>query len=355
MNKYTQDVQIKTGYVSHTSFLFIFVIISSLFLIACNKTVLPIQINGKTMGTTYHITIIPESNDILDVDFLQNGIDKELQLINQLMSTYIADSELSNFNTSRSTDWFQLSPETFKVIEYSLSLSEQTNSLFDVTVSPLINLWGFGEQGLTDFPSDKAIKDAQENIGWQHLVLDADNQKIKKKKSELTINLSAIAKGYGVDHIAQWLEQQQVNHYLVEIGGEIKVKGTNKDGQLWKIGVEKPSFLQSNTQTIISIDDKAVATSGDYRNFFEKEGIRYSHTIDPTTGKPVIHNLASLTVIADSAMEADGLATAFMVMGEDQALKMAEEYNIPLYILLYQEGTFTASYSPSFTPYLNDK
>jgi FAD:protein FMN transferase len=221
---------------------------------------------------------------------------------------------------------------------------------FDVTVSPLINLWGFGVKETTDFPTAEAIDAARLEVGWQSIVLDKVQQRIKKNKS-LSINLSAVAKGYGVDYIAQLLESYNVQHYLVEIGGEIRVKGKNKDNVFWKIGIEVPSFLQKNAQQIISINNKAIATSGDYRNFFEKDGVRYSHTIDPETGKPVVHNIASITVIAETAMEADALATAFMAMGEEKALATAKVYNIPLYMLLYDNDRYISVYSSSFESY----
>ncbi len=351
MNMLIQSVITKTRHALHASFLFVIVLIS-LLLTGCFEKKQELQLSGNTMGTTYHVTMVAEKSLSLDLTQLQQQVDASLHHINQLMSTYVADSELSRFNQSNSVEWFDVSPETLKVIDYSLQLSQQTQGKFDVTVSPLINLWGFGEQGPTDFPNDEEIEEAKTTVGWQKLILDVANLRIKKSHPLLTVNLSAVAKGYGVDVIATLLENNGVQNYLVEIGGEIRVKGKNKSDNWWKIGVEKPSLMQSTTQAIISLQDKAIATSGDYRNFFEKDGIRYSHTIDPNTGKPVRHNIASLTVIADSAMEADGLATAFMVLGEEKALAMALEYNIPVYILLYNGEEFTSVHSDSFTPYL---
>jgi thiamine biosynthesis lipoprotein len=262
------------------------------------------------MGTHYHITLVTElALSQEQQSSLQWLIDKRLQRINQLMSTYIPDSEISKFNR-------------------------------------------YDAETMMGFPSDQAIQVAKQQVGWKSLVIDPQKQRIKKNKP-LTINLSAVAKGYAVDQIALLLEEQRIENYMVEIGGEIRVNGYNSTQQAWRIGVESPSFLPSKVQEVIQLNNQAVATSGDYRNFFERDGVRYSHTIDPETGKPVVHNIASLTVIADSAMVADGLATAMMVMGEDQALAMASEYTIPIYIILYENDTFRAVHSPSFLAYFH--
>ncbi len=304
------------------------------------------------MGTTYNITLVNPPQNI-QKQALQNDIDSSLLTINQLMSTYISDSELSRFNQSPPNEWFQLSEDTFNVIQYSLNLSKLTVGKFDVTIGPLINLWGFGATERVDFPSDDIIEIAKEKIGWQSITLNTESLQIKKNKA-LSIDLSAVAKGYGVDKIAELLEDNEVDNYLVEIGGEIRVKGVNKNNQLWKIGIETPSLGQLGAQKVVAIDNMAVATSGDYRNFFEKDGVRYSHTIDPDTGKPVTHNIASITVLSKTAKEADALATALMVMGESKALDFAKVYNIPVYILLYDGDAYTALYSPSFDSYLNN-
>lgn len=342
----------KTRCVLRASFLFVACV--TCFITACSPSPQSLQLSGQTMGTSYNITIVVDGSFHQDhLQLLQQQIDQRLQRINQLMSSYIADSELSLFNQSAPNQWYTVSSETFEVLRYSQSLSKQSQGKFDITVSPLINLWGFDVEKMVEFPSDQVIQLAQQQVGWESLLLDEETSRIKKQKP-LTINLSAVAKGYGVDQVALLLEEQGINNYLVEIGGEIRVKGHNSRQQLWRIGVESPSFLQSGVQEVIQLDGKAVATSGDYRNFFERDGVRYSHTIDPETGKPVIHNIASLTVVADNAMAADGLATAFMVMGEEQALAMATQYNIPIYILLYENDTFRAVHSPEFSAYLNN-
>ncbi|MGS2716792.1 FAD:protein FMN transferase [Eionea flava] len=336
-------------------------LITSIFLlISCQQKASVASFNGKTMGTTYNITVVGSSESInaslssAQHDQIAAAIDKKLLYINQLMSTYIPDSEISRFNQSAHGEWFTVSSDTLEVIQYSLYLSEITQGLFDITVSPLIELWGFGKSGATEFPAPSAIEAARTMVGWQYLEIDEASSRIKKIKP-LTIDLSAIAKGYGVDVISDLLEELGINNYLVEIGGEIRVKGINPEQQLWRIGVETPSVFQTSAQKVIALEDVSVATSGDYRNFFEKEGIRYSHTIDPTTGRPVIHDIASITVLANTAMAADGLATAFMALGEQGALRLAEELSLPIYILRYQQDMFSESFSSDFSHYLNEK
>jgi thiamine biosynthesis lipoprotein len=344
---------IKTGCTLRTSFLFVICI----FLSGCSKPPEVLSLGGQTMGTSYHITLVEtEKKRSLSGSkvVLQQEIDKKLIFINQLMSTYIADSEISRFNLSPHNVWFMLSPETASVIDYSLHLSKISGGKFDITVSPLIDLWGFGAAGEMEFPSDDAILRAKSRVGWQSLILDKDNLRIKKSKP-LSIDLSSIAKGYGVDVIAQLLEEKGVQNYLVEIGGEIRVKGKNPDNIHWRVGVETPSFFQTSAKQVIQLSNQSVATSGDYRNFFEKDGIRYSHTIDPSTGKPVIHNIASLTVIDNSAMKSDGLATAFMAIGEQGALALANELGIAIYILSYDGDVFSESFSSGFSSYLSER
>jgi len=349
-------------------------------LVACSEAPKAYSISaigGQTMGTTYNISMVDSASaehfSDVKLNAIKSVVDAKLVDINQLMSTYIADSEISRFNQTEHDQWFTLSPETLSVIEYSLYLSKLTNGKFDITVSPLVNLWGFGSEGGTDFPSDEAIAKAKEKVGWKALIVDKKNLRIKKAKP-LTIDLSAIAKGYGVDVIAQWLETQGIDSYLVEIGGEIRVKGRKPGGKRWRVGIETPSLFQQGARKVIELNDVAVATSGDYRNFFEKEGIRYSHTIDPVTGNPVIHNIASITVIVSStltdntidsdasdetrrktysAMKADGLATAFMTLGEEEAQVLANQLGLPIYILRYDDEVFMESFSNGFAPYLS--
>jgi len=252
------------------------------------------------------------------------------------MSTYIVDSEISTFNQLYINKWQTISADFFKVVELSQSISSLTDGRFDITIGPLVDLWGFGAgSGDTQIiPSESLIEQAKSIVGWKNLVLDKDKLAIQKLKP-INIDLSAIAKGYGVDKVSDLLELNGVENYLVEIGGEVKVKGFNKEGKPWRLGIETPSLLQQGAQKIIQLKDQAIATSGDYRNYFEEGGVRFSHTINPITGRSIRHSIASVSVIAATAAEADALATALNVMGFKEAQALSNKENIAAYFILY--------------------
>ncbi len=335
-----------------------FVVFSStlLLLSACMQASDPtIHLDGSTMGTTYHITI-PQPPATVSAEQLKTEIDAILVTVNQQMSTYIADSQISTFNQLGTDEWMQVDPDFIQVAQAGIQLSEQSNGKFDITIGPLIELWGFGKGWHNNIPSDQAIQAAKSKTGWQHLQIDVTNSALLKD-IPLTLNLSAIAKGFGVDKVADHLATtHNINNYLVEIGGEVRVKGKNPKGKTWSLGIEKPSESAQAVQQIIKIDNKAVATSGDYRNYFEIDGKRYSHTIDPSTGKPVKHLIGSVTVITDSAMMADGYATTLNVIGNiDDAMALAERQKLAAYFILYNDDEATpylTRHSTAFKPYL---
>lgn len=331
-------LKIKTRLFSKASFLFVICTFISIFLIGCGETNRPAEpflITGPTMGTRYHITIVSPPNE-LDKQKLQLNIDKLLADINQQMSTYIVDSEISNFNQLPINTWQTISADFFKVVALSQSISALTDGRFDITIAPLVDLWGFGAGSKKEqiIPSESLIEQAKLLVGWKNLILDKDRLAIQKLKP-VNIDLSAIAKGYGVDKVSDLLELNGIENYLVEIGGEVNVNGVNKEGKPWRLGIETPSVLQQGAQKIIQLKNQAIATSGDYRNYFEEEGVRFSHTIDPVTGRSIRHNIASVSVIAATAAEADALATALNVMGFAQAQALSNKENIAAYFILY--------------------
>lgn len=314
----------------------------------------PLILQGNTMGTTYSITIAEPPPSVVENE-LTSTIEALLQAVNQQMSTYIDDSEISKFNQAPVNTWQTISADFIKVVMLSQTLSEQSEGRFDVTIGPLINLWGFGRQTSSTVPSDAAIAAAKAKIGWQALEINEATRQIRKTKP-IELNLSAIAKGFGVDKIAESLESKGIENYLVEIGGEIRVKGVNPSGNTWRLGIEKPSLNQQQAQQIIALIEGSIATSGDYRNYFEEGGVRYSHTIDPSSGKPVRHSIASVTVIAATAALADGYATALNVMGIDDALALAEAEKLSVFFILYDQTSDTGYrevYSSQFTQYIN--
>lgn len=303
------------------------------------------HLTGPTMGTTYNVKFVPVEGE--DKQKLKHQIDQILVDINQLMSTYIQDSELSRFNQWASTDPFSLSTQTIEVMNEAKRLGKMSNGLLDVTIGPLVNLWGFGPQNRPEkIPSDMLIKDTQQQIGLDKLKVGPSWA--SKTQPTLYVDLSTIAKGYAVDQIAALLHSHRISNFLVEIGGEMRVSGLKASGIPWKIAIEKPEANQRSVQEIISIGDNAVATSGDYRNYYEQDGVRYSHLIDPTTGYPITHNLVSVTVIHPSSMTADGLATALIVMGKEKALVLAKTYNIAVLLITKEKDGFTEYTSAKF-------
>ncbi|MBM4207570.1 MAG: FAD:protein FMN transferase [Gammaproteobacteria bacterium] len=303
---------------------------------------------GMTMGTTYSIkaTKLPEK---FTSDEITRQVKVLLEKVNGQMSTYQKDSELSLFNQNPSMDWLPVSPEFYQVLAESIKISKLSEGMFDVTVGPLVNLWGFGPEEMSLSPPDEsAIKDRLNQIGFQHLKLKEDGKLVRKDIPQLYVDLSAIAKGYGVDQVAALLEQLGIMDYMVEIGGEIRVKGKNSAGNPWQIAVEKPTEERRMIQKVLSITDTGMATSGDYRNFFEVDGVRFSHTIDPRTGKPINHKLVSITVLNPTSMEADALATALMVMGPDAGLQFAEKNKIPALFIIKNEKGFEEVMSTAF-------
>ncbi|MCW8109671.1 FAD:protein FMN transferase [Alteromonas ponticola] len=315
-------------------------------LVGCSGNTLPVvHLQGKTMGTTYNVKyVVAEQGEI---NGLQEQIDLRLAQINKLMSTYDPTSELSRFNQNRFTDPVTLSKETSAVIAEALRLGELSNGVLDITVGPLVNLWGFGPNKRPErTPDNETISAVREYVGLDKIKLNGTT--LKKLHPMVYVDLSTIAKGYGVDEVVAILEDNGLKNYLVEIGGEMRVSGHRGNGKEWLIAIEKPVSNERNVQRIVSIGEHAIATSGDYRNFYEQDGVRYSHLIDPRTGKPIQHNLVSVTVVDKSSMTADGLATAFNVIGWNEAKALAEEYKLAVYLIRKNAGEFEEYASEEF-------
>ena len=275
------------------------------------------QLNGNTMGTYYVVKFY--SDVAVNKTALQQQIDTELELVNDLMSTYRPESELMRFNRHSDGSIFPLSPQTHTVVAEALRIAQQTQGVLDVTVGPLVELWGFGAHGRIEHaPDDALIEQTRAVVGYNKLTLSAAG--LSKTQPALAVDLSTIAKGFGVDQVAAILEQNGISNYLVEIGGEMRLKGTKPEQQPWKIAIEKPVNNDRAVQRILAPGDIGVATSGDYRNYFEEDGVRYSHLLDPRTGKPINNRTVSVTVLHPSCMTADGYATALNVMSEQEAL-----------------------------------
>jgi thiamine biosynthesis lipoprotein len=328
----------------------ILIVIVTTILIACSPLKeQEIYISGPTMGTTYNVKFIP--TDGVDEQKLKQQIDQTLVGINQLMSTYIKDSELSRFNQWSSIEPFPMSAQTIDVLKEAKRLGVMSAGLLDVTVGPLVNLWGFGPQSRPEkIPTKELINTTRQQVGLDKLTIGATWA--SKTQPDLYVDLSTIAKGYAVDQLAELLLTLNISNFLVEIGGEMRLAGIKPSGEPWKIAIEKPKTKQRSIQSIISVGDNAIATSGDYRNYYEQDGVRYSHLINPATGYPIIHNLVSVTVVHKSSMTADGLATALNVMGKEKALELAETYGIAVLLITKEKDNFTEYTSSKFEQFV---
>ncbi|OFC70750.1 FAD:protein FMN transferase [Alteromonas confluentis] len=322
------------------------VFLAGLLLSACAQEAKQVvHLHGNTMGTTYNVKYVIDERG--QVEGLQDEIDARLVEINKLMSTYDPTSELSRFNQNRYTTPVALSAETTKVVNEALRLGELSHGVLDVTVGPLVNLWGFGPNKRPEkVPSEEQIAEVRAYVGLDKINMTPDG--LRKLHPMVYVDLSTIAKGYGVDQVAEIMEKNNLHDYLVEIGGEMRVKGERGNGEEWLIAIEKPVSTERSVQKIVSVGTNAIATSGDYRNYYEMDGKRYSHLIDPRTGAPITHNLVSVTVVHPSSMTADGLATAFNVMGWDEAKALAEKEDLAVFLIKRTKDGFEEYASPQF-------
>jgi len=328
-------------------------LVATLFLVAgCQQPPVEVHLSGPTMGTTYNIKYWSEIE--VNSKKLQERVDAELVHINKLMSTYDPSSELSTLNQSKTTEPYPLSAETLLVIEEALRIGELSNQYLDITVGPLVNLWGFGPQARPEvIPTDSDIESARARVGIDKLSVSGNS--LSRAHPDMYVDLSTVAKGYGVDQVAEIVESFGIDNYLVEIGGEMRVAGVKQNGQGWRIAIEKPVTMERAIQEIITVGNNAVATSGDYRNYYEEDGVRYSHLIDPKTGKPIQHNLVSVTVVHPSCLTADGYSTAIAVMGKDAGLAMALENDLAVLLITRENGEFKEYTTPGFESFLNKK
>lgn len=300
-----------------------------------------VAFGGETMGTTWEVKLASRDLGPDEIRAAAAAAQAALDEVVGLMSTWEPDSEISRFNAHRSTEPFGISPHTAEVLAAAAEASVMTRNGFDVTVGPLVAAWGFGAATPPEEPpSDEALAKLRERVGHRLLELDADAGTLRKRHPDLEVDVSAIAKGYGVDRVARALEAEGHRDYLVEVGGELRGSGTRLDGQTWRVAIERPSEGMRVIHEALDLADAAMATSGDYRNYYERDGRRVSHTIDPRTGHPITHELASVSVVHESAMWADALATGLNVLGPAAGYHVAETLGLPAYFILRREGGF---------------
>jgi thiamine biosynthesis lipoprotein len=280
-------------------------------------------IHGRTMGTTYHVTVV--TGYFQGISGLKEKIDARLEDINRSMSTYRTSSEISRFNRFKKAGRkFKISDDFFRVMTTGRTIYRLSDGAWDATVKPLVDLWGFGPGSRSSkVPPQNEIAALLPDIGFSNIEIPASGY-LLKKRAAVTVDLSSIAKGYGVDQVGDILRKNGFENYLVEIGGEIIAAGNRKDDRPWRIGINRPQADAAFDEVykVVDLRNQAFATSGDYRNFFEVNGVRYSHVIDPRTGYPVSNGVVSVSIITDTCTLADGLATAVMVMGADKGLDL---------------------------------
>lgn len=316
------------------------------------------------MGTYFSIQANPVGRDDLACDVSPSQVNAVLDNVNQSMSTYIQDSEISRFNRTPTNTTMLVSKEFAEVVGAARTVWQRSGGAFDPTVGPLVNLWGFGAGGSAAEianrrePSRDAQREAMNKVGMQHLSLQ--QQQLVKSIDDLYLDLNALAKGYGVDQLSELLIENDCQDFMVDIGGEIRVGGKNAKGLPWNIGIEMPDPAKLGTlQAVVALSDISIATSGDYRNFNIINGVRVDHVIDPRIGMPSTNSIVSTTVLHPSSMWADAYATALMVLSVEDGLELADEQKFPAYIMVRHqqangEETLEARYNSAMQAYLVD-
>lgn len=303
---------------------------------------------GQSMGTSWHAKVVAGPLPADDVARMEAAVVEALDAVDRRMSTYREDSELSRFNR-HGTAPFEASAELVEVMAEARRVSELTDGAFDVTVGPLVKAWGFGPGRHSEPPTQEAIDALRAQSGYRRITVDRERRLLTKEIAAVQADLSAIAKGHAADRAAAALEALGRTEYMVEVGGEIRARGRNQQGRYWQIGVEKPMDESRELQEVVALVDAGMATSGDYRNYYEKDGVRFSHTLDPRTGRPITHRLASVTVVHPSAATADALATALTVLGPEDGPALAEARDLQaLFIIRRADGGFDVRATPAF-------
>jgi thiamine biosynthesis lipoprotein len=307
---------------------------------------------GPAMGSQYTLKIAGPALSAAGQDAARAAVAAAIERVEVAMSTYRPESELSRFNAHGAGTPFAVSAETLAVFAAAQEVAAASGGAFDVTVLPAVDVWGFGPsiaRGSRAVPSTVALAGARASIGWQALTVDTAAGTLAKQRADLQADLSGIAKGHGADAAARALDALGHRDYMIEVGGEVVVRGRNPEGSMWRIGIEAPDAVPQRAYTIVPLRDRAMATSGDYRIFFEQDGRRYTHEIDPATGAPVSHRLASVSVVAADCMHADAWSTALFVAGPVRGPALANELGLAAHFLSRMgDGRFEETVTPAF-------
>lgn len=293
-------------------------------------------LSGETMGSAWTVKI---AGPLPDTDVaLRDGIQARFDAVNLALSTWRAESALSRFNARDDGEWVDIDPELAAVMRYALSLAEASGGAYDITVGPLVNLWGFGPDPATNrVPAAEAIRAARERVGWRKVEIDPVLPRARKAAG-VRVDLSSLGKGRGVDRVAEYLDSRGASNYLIDLSGKLRARGVNAQGAAWRVAVERPGPDQPASSggiahSVVTLRDASIATAGDYRRFFESGGKHYSHIIDPMKGSPVSHQTVSATAVAPDCMQADALATVYMVMPPAAALELANARGVPALLI----------------------
>lgn len=310
-------------------------------------------LEGKTMGTYWRASLAGVDN--ARQAELREKIQAQLDGDDRLMSTYKTDSALSRFNQSRSTAPYAVDEAMSDIVTMALRIGARTDGAMDITVGPLVNLWGFGpDKQPVKTPTQAQIDAAKSLTGLHHLTVinQSGKQWLQKDLPDLYVDLSTVGEGYAADHLARLMEQNGISRYLVSVGGAVVTRGTNAEGKAWRVAIQKPTDRENAVQAVVDLNGHGISTSGSYRNYYELDGKRLSHVIDPQTGQPIQHKLVSATVIATTALEADGWDTGLMVLGTEKAKQVAQKEGLAVYLITKEGDSFTTWMSPQFKTFL---
>jgi len=314
----------------------------------------PIELSGPTMGASWTVKIAPGPQGMSSEE--RSGIDRTIRdtltRIESLLSTWDPDSELSRFNRSSGSDPFPVAAETFDVFRWAVTLDEETGGALDVTVAPIVEAWGFGPAAgpTRSGPDPNELAHLLESTGTRHLQLDPGGRWVRKLRPGVRCDFSALAPGYAADRLASMLVERGIGGFLVDVGGELVARGRNAEGEPWQVAIERPADRKRRVAArVLPLQDAAIATSGDYRNYREVNGKRVTHIVDPRTGRPVSHRLASVTVVDSLCVRADALATALMVLGPEQGMELARRLDLAvLFMVRSSTGGFDDRTTPRF-------
>ncbi|ELA0826465.1 FAD:protein FMN transferase ApbE [Klebsiella quasipneumoniae] len=310
-------------------------------------------LDGKTMGTFWRVSVI--GVDEAKAQALRAKVQAQLDADDRLLSTWKNDSALMRFNHATDTRPWPVSEAMADIVTLSLRIGAKTHGAMDITVGPLVNLWGFGpDKQPVATPDAQAIAAAKAHTGLQHLqvINQSGRQFLQKDIPDLFVDLSTVGEGYAADHLARLMEQEGISRYLVSVGGALVSRGMNGEGKPWRVAIQKPTDRENAVQAIVDINGHGISTSGSYRNYYELDGKRISHVIDPQTGQPITHKLVSVTVIAPTALEADGWDTGLMVLGPEKAQQVVREQGLAVYMIVKEGEGFKTWMSPQFRTFL---